>query len=967
MIVPSLFVSDQRNWLSPGDRMAAVPMVPTTTTTTTSLLVVVDAWIILPPPITRSGLIPRRRKGHPIDRHGSAGAGGGDASSSFALFVAPTPPPPPNSSRQHTTQDTTTSPQDKQQQRIRLRVQRQEQQQQPRQSKPSRFSQSVHEKRSSYKHYYKRGHNDQGGPRQRRSIEELEDTMTKRWGTERSKWIARDNDDNNHDDDGDDDNLFYDDEDEEYDEIDDNDIDVTSTFSSSSSSSSLRPRRVQDPWEKEEDSKISFKKQKKQKRIHKIGTTTKTDRINSQLELKGALETVALQRVRRNQERLLQDRRREQEQQHKQQQRPPPSRWDGDSDDHDTAVWNQDSLDHENGTYSSQGYFFRRPTVAVDNVATQDGKGNQLRNGNDNNKNNNKASTDKNTVGATDSEPNERKRQEVVPSIPLTDDHGVPLYLTLEQAEENFRQGLLVAKDNHDSGKGQVDDDDDEQQQQQVEEPGSIRLGVDASLIEENSDNALASIQTWQDVGITHPLLLDNLKKINCASPLSVQAKACPAITQGNDVVIGTYTGSGKTLAFLVPLIQQLLITTTASTSRKSHHLKILIIAPGRELASQIVSVARQVLEGTGLTALIAIGGTTFARNLEQIRKRKPEIVIGTPGRIAELVVGRPGMMDSGKSSSNNSAGGGGRLKTSSLQALVLDEFDALLEYQPHSEPTLALLETLQQQRRDQFPRRNPTQNPPNSSTTTTTTRRNQLQSILCSATASDVLESPKVINFLRPGFALAMADDNDAFVTSTSSSSSSSMSSSSSVAATSTPPPPPRVSKTVIHGVVHVPHRRLMLETLRKILHTEPYPQQILIFVQDSRKVDMIVERLYKVGILAAPLHGGQSSEKMDRAEVNKALREGEVGIVVATELAARGLDAPMLTHVINVDLPTDSSHYAHRAGRCGRGRGRPGVVINLTCHVQERNVPLKLTQQLGVDLYTVEVRNGKLNLVQS
>jgi superfamily II DNA/RNA helicase len=101
-----------------------------------------------------------------------------------------------------------------------------------------------------------------------------------------------------------------------------------------------------------------------------------------------------------------------------------------------------------------------------------------------------------------------------------------------------------------------------------------------------------------------------------------------------------------------------------------------------------------------------------------------------------------------------------------------------------------------------------------------------------------------------------------------------------------------------------------------------------------------------------------------MDRAEVSKALREGYVGIVVATELAARGLDAPLLTHVINLDLPTDSSHYAHRAGRCGRG-GRPGVVINVTTSPKERNVPKRFADELGVEMLSVEPRNGQLLLV--
>lgn len=256
-----------------------------------------------------------------------------------------------------------------------------------------------------------------------------------------------------------------------------------------------------------------------------------------------------------------------------------------------------------------------------------------------------------------------------------------------------------------------------------------------------------------------------------------------------------------------------------------------------------------------------------------------------------------------------------------------MDEFDALLEYKPHRDPTKAILQTLQRRHGD------------------------ALQSIMCSATASDLMNSPKVTEYLRPGFATAMADENDIFVTNNDQTS-------------TTLKPRPQVSRTVMHGVIHVPHRRFALDTIRRILHTEPIPQQILIFVESARKVDVVVEKLAERGIIAAPLHGGQGSDKMDRAEVSKALREGYVGIVVATELAARGLDAPLLTHVINLDLPTDSSHYAHRAGRCGRG-GRPGVVINMTTSPQERNVPQRFAQTLGIGMYAVEPRQGKLVLV--
>jgi superfamily II DNA/RNA helicase len=373
----------------------------------------------------------------------------------------------------------------------------------------------------------------------------------------------------------------------------------------------------------------------------------------------------------------------------------------------------------------------------------------------------------------------------------------------------------------------------------------------------------------------------------------------------GNDVLVSTHTGSGKTLSFLVPLAERILF----ETSNNSGGVKVIVIAPGRELASQIVAVARDLLKETGLTSMLAIGGTPFTRNYDQIRKKKPDILIGTPGRIAELVVGQPGDKS-------------GKLKISNVQAIVLDECDALLEYEPHKDPTSAIMNMLKRRHGE------------------------SLQSILCSATAGDLMGKSLLDGILRQGYAHAQTDDNDNLVTSGSGQTT-------------------RVSRTAMHGVVHVPHKRFVLDTLKKILYTEPVPQQVLIFVDNARRVGIVVDKLAEMSIIAAPLHGGSGSEKSDRTEVNKLFREGYIGLVVATEMAARGIDAPFLTHVINLDLPTDASHYAHRAGRCARG-GRPGVVINIAVGSREKNVPLKFAKALDIQMHTTELQNGKLVVVE-
>lgn len=451
-------------------------------------------------------------------------------------------------------------------------------------------------------------------------------------------------------------------------------------------------------------------------------------------------------------------------------------------------------------------------------------------------------------------------------------------------------------------------------------------------------------LSKWEHLGVDHPQLFDNLVSMSCHFPLEVQENACSPIINNNDVLVSTHTGSGKTLAFLVPLVHRLLSHSSYDdgnnhNSSNAKGVKVIIIAPGRELASQIASVVRSILNSTGLSIVLAMGGTPFIRNLQTIRRINPSIIVGTPGRIAELILGSP----------EDNKKGRGRLKIGNVQSIVLDECDALFQYDVHSKPTNAVVNALHRRHGE------------------------RLQSILCSATAGDLIYSQsasscsyestndknygndnrKLIGILKPGYTHITDDEDDAFVTSE-------------VGGASNITAKIRDSRMVIHGMLLIPHRRFSLNKLRKVLLTEPLPGQVLVFVNNARRVSVIVDKLEKMGIDTAPLHGGVDSHKGDRAEVSKALREGWVGIVVTTELAARGIDAPYLTHVINLDLPTDASHYVHRAGRCGR-RGNYGVVVNFAVGPTEWIIPKKFATLLNIDMHTVDTRNGKLVLVKN
>lgn len=694
-----------------------------------------------------------------------------------------------------------------------LASEKRQQPNQGRKRKGPRFIQTVHEEGNKARVY-----NPDRMWRNNKSIEQLEDRLASRWGTDLNTWTAKD----------------HDDDDEEEEEIWN---DPSNKIAGEAPK--FRARRVLDPWQKSEG-------------VVATGPPAVVD-ATSKLARRAQL----------NQERIRKDKKGKQKEFYDEEDVGYEPRGKRSSD----AIVVDDLIAPKPvggvGTFNKEdnsgGFFFRKVTSETQSPPDE-------------------------AVGKTEVQRKEKGRPDKAPSVPLLDEKGNPLFLTLQQAERDFEQSLRS-------------------------------LGVDPEdYYKETQDLTNRYVakdsQEWEDLGITSSILLRNLDKMGCGRPLAVQTNACSSVNEGKDVLIGTYTGSGKTLAFLVPLVQRLMDNSASDKS-----VRAIIVAPGRELASQIVSVARELLEGTDMTAMLAIGGTTFSRNLEQIRKNKPAILVGTPGRLAELIVGRPGEKD-------------GRLKISKVSSLVLDECDALLEYKAHRDPTTALVQRLKQNQGD------------------------GLQSVLCSATASDLLGSSKLQNYLREGYATAMADSDDVMVTSGRGGKENTKGT--------------RVSRTVIHGVVHVPHRRFALDYLRRILHTDPLPQQILIFVENSRKVKIVVEKLEEMGIIAAPLHGGVGSEKTDRSEVSKALREGYVGIVVATELAARGLDAPLLTHVINMDLPTDASHYAHRAGRCGRG-GRPGVVINMTTNPQERRVPQKFADSLSIQMHSVEPRNGKLSMVDA
>eukprot|EP00617_Octactis_speculum_P023287 CAMPEP_0185749288 /NCGR_PEP_ID=MMETSP1174-20130828/8021_1 /TAXON_ID=35687 /ORGANISM="Dictyocha speculum, Strain CCMP1381" /LENGTH=637 /DNA_ID=CAMNT_0028425343 /DNA_START=93 /DNA_END=2008 /DNA_ORIENTATION=+ len=317
--------------------------------------------------------------------------------------------------------------------------------------------------------------------------------------------------------------------------------------------------------------------------------------------------------------------------------------------------------------------------------------------------------------------------------------------------------------------------------------------------------------------------LADNVEDmVEGDQPTRIQAEVASEYTTGGNLLITAATGSGKTLAYLLPLVANL---------EEAERVQVLVLAPGRELAAQISRVCAELTDGLPFRVLTLIGGANLNRQLERIKKTKPQVIVGTPGRIAELAL-----------LSN-------KLKLSGVRAIVLDEADAMLE----SDAITSVRAITKAVPKD-------------------------CQRIVASASGlSKQADLEDLV--LRPLTILGGSATKGSAIS---------------------------MPANVGHGVV-VDDQRKHLSLVRSMVFTMSDDDSGIVFVRDSKRVDLVVAKLLENGIIAGPLHGDMP--KNDRAEVVKRLYDGRLHLVVTTEMAARGLDAPLLTHVVNLDLPTDGT----------------------------------------------------------
>ena len=376
------------------------------------------------------------------------------------------------------------------------------------------------------------------------------------------------------------------------------------------------------------------------------------------------------------------------------------------------------------------------------------------------------------------------------------------------------------------------------------------------------------------------PHLLANIELASYKVPTPVQKYSIPIVMGGRDLMACAQTGSGKTGGFLFPILSQAFINGPSASSgqaaggygygrqRKAYPTS-LILAPTRELVSQIYEESRKFAYRSWVRPCVVYGGADIGTQLRQI-ERGCDLLVATPGRLVDLMER-------------------GRISLASIRYLVLDEADRMLDmgFEPQIRRIVEQEDMPSTQGR---------------------------QTLMFSATF------PRDIQMLARDFLKDYVFLSVGRVGST--------------------------SENITQKIEYVEDhdkRSVLLD----ILHTHG-AGLTLIFVETKRMADALSDFLINQGFPATSIHGDRTQRERERAL--EMFRTGRFPILVATAVAARGLDIPNVTHVVNYDLPTDIDDYVHRIGRTGRAgntgistaffnRGNRGVVRDLLDLLKEAN----------------------------
>ncbi|MFE6861233.1 DEAD/DEAH box helicase [Nocardia sp. NPDC057668] len=443
--------------------------------------------------------------------------------------------------------------------------------------------------------------------------------------------------------------------------------------------------------------------------------------------------------------------------------------------------------------------------------------------------------------------------------------------------------------------------------------------------------------QRFADLGLP-PVLVQALRRNGIDAPFPIQAAVIPDILAGHDVLGKAATGSGKTLAFGLPMLVRLSGAPTAPRRPRG-----LILAPTRELALQIERALDEPSLSVGIRIASAVGGLAIKAQ-EQRLGRGVDLLIATPGRLTDLI-------------------GRKAVDLSAVEIVTVDEADhmaelgflpqltAVLNRIPKDARKLLFSATLDEAI-DALVRKYLTDPIAHSVTaapgagTAPSSGSTAANPAVAGANSQATAANPAVADHsaTSPGTTADSAAETDADGTT------SVMGAANAEAGAALP--------DIEHYALHV--RRAD----KRVVVTDIAARagRTLLFVRTQHGADKLARRLREVGVRAAALHGGKAQNH--RTRTLAAFADGTWPVLVATDIAARGIHIDDVSLVVHVDPPADPKDYLHRTGRTGRA-GATGTVVTVVTP-DEKDEALDLARRAGVTLTDVDIRLGDRRLTE-
>lgn len=375
--------------------------------------------------------------------------------------------------------------------------------------------------------------------------------------------------------------------------------------------------------------------------------------------------------------------------------------------------------------------------------------------------------------------------------------------------------------------------------------------------------------KSFNELNINQSIVMA-LKKQNITTPTGIQETSIPFALENKDIIAEAHTGTGKTLAFLIPIFEKI--------NLEKREIQAIILAPTHELVVQIESQIKLLATNShmDIKSLSIMGESNIEKQIKKLKEIKPHIIIGSPGRILDLIKKR-------------------KITAHTIKTIVLDEADNLLS---KNKPTIIkdIIKSTMKDRQLMF------------FSASINKETLNLAKTLVKEVEIIKIENKSEIN--------------------------------------------PRIEHICILGSL-----RDRFENLRKLLAAEQ-PKRAIVFVNNNTELRQINEKLQYHKVKSTAIYGNASKEERQRAL--DSFRRGKCNVLVSSDLSARGLDIPEVSHIISLDFPVNPNEYLHRAGRTARGNNS-GVSL---CLITNKDIEILQSYEkaFGIEFTVKKLYGGKL-----